>query len=259
MRLPALFAAALAAMIPLTAPPLAAREPLRVAFPEYRPYFWRDEGGAMHGFFHDIISEALETRMGVPLAWSPYPWQRCQALVREGRQDALVTVPTPERSAYTVTHDEPFYLKPLHLFTYAGHPRMEELRAIRGIPDIKKGGFTVVTNSGNGWNRLLVESADIPCLRTPTLKNVWLMLGGRRGDLAIEWPESAWPGIREAGVQDSVEQVSTGAVISYQPFHLLIRKGCAPAGLLDRFDEVIRAMREDGSIDRIMSRYGLPR
>ena len=176
-------------------------------------------------------------------------------LVKSGRSDAMITVPTEERAAYTVTHKAPFYLKPLALFTYKNHPCMHEIEALRTIQDIKKAGFSVATYSGNGWSKQLVESVGIPVVKTPWLPSVWQMLAGRRADLAIEWPTSAWPGIHAVNAQDKI--IQTGVSISAMPFHLLINKHSPYAGILPRFDEVIRAMREDGTIDKILKRYNI--
>lgn len=229
---------------------------LRVAYPEYRPYFYADESGRMHGFFYEIITEAVSRRLGVPLSWECYPWSRCQVLVKNARADAMITVPTLERLNYSVTHEVPFYSKSLTVFTYRGHPRMKELQNLGSVAAIKKAGFTVVTYAGNGWNKDHVESLGIPTNSTTTIGSVWSMLAAKRGDLAIEWPPSAWPDI--IGHDLSSHIVQTEAVVSSMPFHLLIRKDCAERSVLLHFDETIRAMRRDGTMLRILQSYGLP-
>lgn len=249
------FALAFAALISSWPATGRAQEPIHIAYPEYRPFFYADANGIMHGFFYEIIEEAVSRRMGIATSWRCYPWSRCQMLVKNARADAMITVPTEERAAYTVTHKHPFYAKPLVLFTYKHHPRMPEIEALRTIQDIKKAGFSVVTYSGNGWNKQLVESVGIPVVETPWLPSVWQMLAGRRADLAIEWPTSAWPDIHAVDVQDKI--VQTGVSISAMPFHLLISKHSPYADVLPLFDEVIRSMREDGTIDRILIRYNI--
>lgn len=245
---------ALFALLALS-PPAQAQQPLRIAFPEYRPFFYLDENDTMQGFFYEIITEALQSRMEIPLSWHSYPWTRCQKLVCENRCDAIITVPTNERLAYTQTHALPFYTKPLVLFTHAGHPRLEAIKGIRSILDIKKMGLSVVTYSGNGWNKQLVESAGIKVHETPSLPNVWQMLANRRADLAIEWPTSAWPDIKAMKVEKKI--VQTDAAISGMPFHLLVSKHSVHTHVIDRFDAVIDAMRKDGTTRAILDRYGI--
>jgi len=138
-----------------------AQTPLKVAYPTFPPFFWAAEKGVMKGFFYEIIMEALENRMAVPVAWKAYPWTRCQKNLKDGKADAVITVPTAERATYTVTHKNPFYLKSLNVFTYAGHSRIEEIRQIKEIDDIKSGNFSVITYRGNGWHTENVDSKGI--------------------------------------------------------------------------------------------------
>lgn len=209
----------------------------------------------MAGFFYDIITEAVEKRLGVPLVWTAYPWIRCQENVKSGVDDAILTVPTEERARYTVTHDKPFYIKELHVFTAADHPRLNDITAIETIADIKRLGLSVVTYSGNGWHKSMIESRGIQTYETPYLQNVWRMLVKKRADLVIEWPPGALPDLLRLGLDTDV--VDTGAVLSSMRFHLLIRKGSVHTAILDRFDATIAAMQRDGTIDAILRRYTL--
>jgi polar amino acid transport system substrate-binding protein len=243
----------IALLLWLTAAAAGAETRLRIAYPYFPPFHWMDEQGAMRGFFYEILTEALERRMGLTLVWTSYPWIRCQDNVKAGMDDAIITVPTPERAAYTVTHRDPFYLKSLNLFTYADHPRRARLGKIRTIADLGKGHYSVITYSGNGWHKTHVEPLGIKTYETAYLENVWKMLAERRGDTVIEWPPGAWPDIRRAGVADRI--VDTSVTLSAMPFHLLIRKDHARTELLKGFDETIRRMKAEGAMKAILARY----
>ncbi len=209
----------------------------------------------MAGFFYDIITEAVEKRLGVPLVWTAYPWIRCQENVKTGLDDAILTVPTEDRARYSVTHQKPFYVKDLHVFTAVDHPRLADIMSIRTIADIKRLHLSVVTYSGNGWHKSMIESQGIKTYETPHLQNVWLMLVKKRADLVIEWPPGALPHLLRLRLDNEV--IDTGTVLSSMSFHLLIRKDCAHTAILDRFDETIAAMQRDGTINAILRRYTL--
>jgi polar amino acid transport system substrate-binding protein len=226
---------------------------LRIAYPYFPPFHWVNEKSEMAGFFYEIITEALETRMGLTVVWTSYPWTRCQENLKAGMDDAVITVPTAERAAYTVTHRDPFYQKPLHLFTYADHPRWAQIKKIRKIADLKKGGFSVITYSGNGWHKENIQPLGIKTYETAYLENVWKMLAEKRGDTVIEWPPGAWPDIGRAGVSSRI--VDTSITLSAMPFHLLIRKDHPRADLLAGFNEIIKGMKADGAMKAILSRY----
>lgn len=246
---------ALAAWVCISLFPLHAAKahPLVINYPDYWPFFTRgDIDGRMSGFFYEIVTVGLG-RLGIEAEWQEFPWSRCQTNVEKGEADAFVTVPTEERLRYTATHETPFYLKTLDVFTYADNPKMREIKAIRKIKDIREAGLTVITYLGNGWNEENIESRGIRTVTVSGLPNVWLMLANKRGDIAIEWPFGAWPHIVRHGVASRI--VQTDVTIESMPFHLMIRKGCPHAACLPEFDAVIRAMLRDGEIDAIVHKY----
>ncbi len=242
---------ALVLLAPCT-PASSAAEPMLIAYPDYWPFFTRTSDGYMTGFFYEIVSEALG-RMGVSAKWQAYPWSRCQALVRSGEADAMITVPTAERLVYSVTHDDPFYMKRLKIFTITGHPKLAEIRKIRTIDDIYRMGLVVVTYHGNGWNDKYIRSRGIKTYESPLIKNVWLMLANHRGDIAIEWPMAAWPLIEEGGVANRI--VETDVSLEAMPFHLLVNRDCGCASRMAEFNETIKQMRAEGRIEAILTKY----
>jgi len=238
----------------LIAPSAAyAQSALRIAYPDYPPFHWMKENGEMSGFFYEIISEALGKKMGLRIVWTVYPWTRCQENVKIGTDDAILTVPTAERAVYTVTHKNPFYQKPLNLFTAIDHPRIAEIKKIKKITDLRDGGFSVITYSGNGWHKENIQPLGIKTYESSYLENQWRMLAEKRGDTIIEWPPGAWPDIKRVGVPDRL--VDTGVTISSMPFHLLIRKNSLYASILTDFNATIKRMKSDGTMKTILSRY----
>jgi polar amino acid transport system substrate-binding protein len=237
----------------MTTSAAGAQTRLRIAYPNFPPFHWMNEQGTMAGFFYEIITEALEKRMGLQVVWTSYPWIRCQENLKAGTDDAVLTVPTPERARYTVTHRDPFYQKSLNLFAYANHPQWDRIKKIRTIADLKKGGFSVITYSGNSWHKSHVEPLGIKTHETAYLENVWKMLAEKRGDTVIEWPAGAWPDIMRAGVPDRI--VDTSITLSSMPFHLLIRKDYPRTDLLAEFNGVINKMKADGSMKTILAKY----
>lgn len=148
-------------------------EVLRLAYPDFPPFHWKDNQGQMRGIFYEILTEALERRMQQHVVWTAYPWARCQQQVKAGSEDAIITVPTRVRNSYTKTHQYPFFDKPLHLFTYADHPRFTEILRIKSLAGIKTTGLSVLTYSTNGWHRDHVAALGIKTMNPPT----WRMCG----------------------------------------------------------------------------------
>lgn len=229
-----------------------AQAPMRIDYPDFWPFFSRDGDGKMTGFFYEIVSEALE-RMEIEATWHVYPWSRCQTNVQSGEADAMITVPTEERLAYSRTHSDPFYHKQLVIFTCADHPRIRDIKTIAGIDDIRDRSFSVITYMGNGWNEENIRSHGIKTYETPNLKGVWRMLAQMRGDIVIEWPGGAWPDIHSVGAERDI--VQTDVVLESMPFHLLVGLDSPHADRLPEFNETILAMQRDGALKRILDRY----
>ena len=226
---------------------------LHIAYPDFPPFHWRNGDGRMQGIFHAILVEALEKRTGQATTWNAYPWVRCQENVKAGLEDALLTVPTEERSLYTATHRQAFFEKPLHIFTFADHPRLAEIMKITTLSDIKKLDFSVITYSGNGWHNDKVHALGIKTHESAYLENVWLMLRQHRGDLVIEWPAGAQPDLKRLGLENHI--VDTGIILTKMPFFLLIRKNSPHLSLLDRFDAIIQTMQDDGTMAAILKQH----
>lgn len=229
-----------------------AQQPLHIVYPDYYPFFSENDLKGMNGFFYEIVTEAL-TRMDIAVEWEAKPWSRCQVDVSVGDADAMITVPTEERLKYSHTHQEPFYRKTMNVFTYVGHPRMDEIMAITSLEDIRRANLSIITYTGNGWHKKHVTPLGIATQESPCLECIWSMLAYQRGDIIIEWPTASWSTIRELGIEKEV--VDTGVVVASMPFHLLIGKLSPHANVVDRFDEVIAAMRADGTINAILDNY----
>ncbi|HBD08590.1 MAG TPA: amino acid ABC transporter substrate-binding protein [Syntrophobacteraceae bacterium] len=230
-----------------------AKTVLRIAYPAFPPFHWVKENGEMAGFFYEIITEALEKRMGMTVVWTEYPWPRCQENIKLGIDDAIITVPTNERADYTVTTKAPFYSKPLNIFTYIDHPRMADIINIRNLTDLRDKNFSVITYIGNGWHKENIQPLGIKTYEASILVSIWKMLAERRGDVVIEWPPGSWPDIQRAGVSDRI--TDTNITISSMPFHLLLRKSYPKQDILDEFNQTISNMNQDGTMSLILSKF----
>lgn len=248
-----LLAACLMCVFLLVQPASAAAPVMVIDYPDYWPFFTRQENGEMTGFFYDIVTEALG-QMGLRAKWRAFPWARCQDNVRNGEAHAMITVPTPERLGYAATHKDPFYLKALHVFTYRGHPKLAYIKAMKTLDDILAGDLTVVTYAGNGWNDRNIKARGIRIYEAPLLKSVWRMLANRRGDIAIEWPVAAWADIDQTDV-GRPQIVETAVTFDPMPFHLMISRRYSLIERLPEFNRIILEMKKSGRIAEIVVKY----
>jgi hypothetical protein len=90
------------------------------------------------GIEPDIIREAFVKQKDIELKLIPLPWERVQNRVRQGKADAFISVMTPERLTYATHEKVPVFYDSYTFFTYQGHPRIKEIKKIKGMDDIRE-------------------------------------------------------------------------------------------------------------------------
>ncbi len=234
--------------------PVSAQETaMKIVYPDFYPFFSRNNENQMTGIFYEIIREALEKRMHIKVEWENLPWKRCQHNIKNNLADAMITTINPIRMEYSSTHPYPLFVQSVNIFTYKGHEDLKEIEQLTNFNEIYEAGFSIITYLGNGWIERNAESIGIKVHKVSQRDKIWKMLALKRGDIVIEWPEGAWAEIRRFNLEEHIQQ--TDAVINSVPFHLLIGNKSPYSHILPEFNITIRKMKEDGTIFKITEKY----
>ena len=135
--------------------PVFAQDTMKlVYFNNFPPFSW-ENNKQMEGILIDVLTEAIQTRMGVPASHKGYPWARAQEMVKEGKSDAFATVPTSERRTYTEVSGESAVVATFTLFVKTDSPKAGELKNVRKVSDLK--GFKI----GHYSHRIMVCSGMV--------------------------------------------------------------------------------------------------
>ena len=233
----------------LFAVPLYAQDTMRlVYFENFPPYSWREDD-QMQGILIDVVNEAVQVRMGIPVSHEGYPWARAQRMVRSGEADAFVTIPTKERKEYTQVSSEPVIVTELTLFTNKNHERMDEFKNIKTISDLKP--FSLVDYIGNGWAHENLAGFNVDW--SPHMDNVLHKLANHRGDIFVEISQVTHYAIKQLGLEDIIVEIPT--VLDSATFNLCIGNNSPFVNIIPKFDEVISAMRNEGKLQEIYDKY----
>jgi len=235
--------------------PVSAQDTVKWVFTNYPPANVQTQGGHFKGFLHDIVVEVFAEGLNVKVDIAVYPWKRCQAMVKDGTADIMVTIPTPERLEYAVTHTRPIWIKRRILYTYRDHPKIHDIQRLSGLPSIKSGGYTVISYIGNGWVENDVEGVGIAVNYATTVDGMYRMLAAKRGDIVIEEKSLAAPRIAEQGLSERI--VETDGIGSESGFHILISKKSSYAALVSRIDREVESTRSRNRLKQIFSNYGM--
>lgn len=220
------------------------------------PYKSATSQGKPSGIFYDIITRAFE-RMGVPLQYKGYPWKRAQMLVKKKKADALITVPTPERLKYLVPNKEPIFIAKNKLFTQRDNPNIDTIKSVKSLVDLK--GLKIVSYLGSGWAEEMLKQFEVDWL--PNISSACKAIAADRGDVFFENEIVVLYTIKSIEQNERDWGLKFDHIISFDApfapisFHLLIHKESKFLYLLPKFDETIRAMSEDGEMNKIIDKW----
>jgi polar amino acid transport system substrate-binding protein len=220
-----------------------------VYFNDYAPFSWENEQKEMEGILIDVLTEAIQGRLGIQVEHKGYPWKRAQELVKQGKADAFCTVPTEERRTYTDVSAEPVILATFTVFTSADHPDLEKMKTIEAIADLnvyKLGHFR-----GAGWAKTNLEGMDV--MWATTLEAVLGNLAKGRFDIHPGASQVVRFTIKQMELTDQITEIP--AVLDSRSFNLCIGKQSDFAGILPEFDKALQAMKVDGTLQQIYEKY----
>jgi polar amino acid transport system substrate-binding protein len=199
----------------------------------------------------DIVNEALEERLQIPVTFEWQPWQRAQYSVKQGERDAMITVATPARLDYAAAGEVPVAVSTVGLFTTSDHSRLKQMEQIRSTDDLR--GYRILTYLGDGWALDNLDGLDVDSdgndLQTVLRKLAW-----GRGDLFPQTVEVTGHYIEELGYDDAIVQLP-GVNLGQIEFRLMISQ---ESGFVDRLadiDAVLSEMWQDGTMERLLKPY----
>lgn len=222
-----------------------------VYFNNFPPLSWEDENKQMRGILVDAVTEAIQTRMGMPVSHKGYPWARAQEMVRKGKADAFITLPIPERRSYTEASSETVLLITFTLFVKPGSPMIEALKKVKTVAGLK--GFKIGSYTGSGWGGKNLVDAGMDVDLASTMDLCLKKLIAERFDVFTDVSQSVRYRIRELDLKDEIIELPN--IIDSGEFQLCIGKESPFVNILPRYDEIVREMKKDGTLQKIYDKY----
>ncbi len=164
--------------------PARAAPPLRMAYFEtYSPLSFGQDG-RLRGILLDVIQEVAGRRLGLVVEHTGYPWNRAQALVQTGEQDAICTIATPERLEYAVAAQEPVVSAPRRIFVHKNNAMLPKLQKLRNLDELRTLDPAVISYQGNGWAKSNLGHFKVDNARN--FESAIKMLLANRGDVMVD-------------------------------------------------------------------------
>ncbi len=202
------------------------------------------------GFAGEILREALTHRAGVKLVCDSLPWERAQLMVKAGQRDAFLSTKNADRASYTVAGNEPVLTSRMVIFTSTRHPKLAALQQIKTVAELKP--YRVLTYRGDGWAKSHLLPAGINVEFSEDPSTVLRKLASGRGDLFVQ---------TDVDTSRLIQQLNLDAQLTMLPnafgvvqHFLMISKLSPWQSAQPRFDAAFRAMRADGTLERMHKR-----
>lgn len=225
------------------------KKPMIFNFLEFPPYCWQDSEGQAKGVYIDIVDAVIHDRMGIPVAYHEYSWDVAQQLVKDGKADAFITVPTPERREYTEISNESLISDNCVIFSQKDNEKLNEIKTIKSISDLTN--FQLLDYTGSGWAKENLADCHIEWL--PGMKEVLLELASGKGDIFVQPSRLTNYNIKALNLEDKLIEVPTP--LDQIDFNLCIGRSSSYANILPEFDKIIREMKSDGTLQKIIEKY----
>lgn len=224
---------------------------LRVVYFEVYPPYSEGKGGTVHGLFVDVLNEVF-ARLQIKATHTGLPWARAQSLVETGEADAMVTLATPERLKYTIASNEAVNIAETRFYAGAHHPHLDKLKTVTSIEAAKP--YIIGSYIGSGWVAIRMPTHHVEM--TPTFEQTLMKLAASRVDLVAGVSDQTRTRILALGLEKDIVELPT--VVDTWQYKLLVRKNAPFTTLLPQVDATLKAMREDGSLEKIYARYAKP-
>jgi polar amino acid transport system substrate-binding protein len=218
------------------------------------PYALHDANGERTGYHVELMERVLE-RMGCTPKFTDIPWGRALRELELGRLDLLPGgLRTAERESYA-WYSSPIDQSPNLLFLTRKAARAHPLRRLSDLSDtplriaIGAGMFY-----GEEYASLLSTPAFVARLHpVPDRARAWRMLHSGRLDGIIDDQGAALVmGLDASHPRTDLVPV---LVLSTSPSHVMMSRASVDGDFVRRFNEVMTAMRNDGSLERLRERW----
>ncbi len=233
-----------AGMLPLWHPALARPVTFRmVYFGDFAPFSQQGGDGQVRGMFVEAADTILHDRLRQGVDHQAYPWARAQAMVRGGEADGYMTVPTPDRLSYVLASARPVFTFPMCMIAAPDNPRLNDLRQVRRLEDLRP--FRVGHYIGSGWADANLRPLGLDIQWAADLTGTMRLVVNGRVDALVDNAVSMRLRLTNAEFQSRLVELPN--ILATQPYHLCIGRSSPFADLMPQIDAVLAMRRGGGS------------
>ena len=242
----------------ITPKTFAVNEPFYLADDQdFPPYIYINDEGQKTGIVYEILTTIFST-MQQDLKYELFPWKRAQKMVDAGMADALMTIPTKERLAFLVA-SEPIITLDFTVHYHNDNPKWAKILAVKNIEELKN--FQLIDYQGDGWAEENLKGQQV--IWAPSYSSAVGMLALNRADIFLDDILSIKSHVKkQIAIQPTLKEkllkIKHGEKVIYTvPLCLLIRRDSQYLGLINKFNQALNTIKENGEYQKIINKYTL--
>ncbi len=223
---------------------------IRAGYEEWRPYQFTDPDGRPSGIDMDVV-RAVAERTGCRVRFVLASLKRLHHDLRAGDVDVLFAYFKEERTTYGN------YTRPYRDDTKALYVRRGLEGGVRDLQGFLEAGHRLGVVRGVFYGDAARRLIDTPAFKAQVERvvenslNMKKILAGRLDGILVNPPLVA-DFLRANNATGRLERRS---LIYETQMHMVFSKASVKPDVVARFDRAIKALRQDGTIDKIVARY----
>lgn len=232
-----------------TAETLADPNSILIVCDEAYPPFEFEENGVPRGISVDLTREAIR-RMGYNVTITPYSWTRAVEMVQTGQAHGIFSLfRSAERETWGVFPKEPVFIDRQYFYGIPGTVIQYD-GTIGSLTN-----YTIGITRGYSYGDAFDEAVKNGTLRTEAVDsntaNIEKVENGRI-DAFIDSQYATLYYLKQTGQTGKVTEL---ALLREPELYLAFSRKKVDQDFVDRYDHVMREMREDGTYDAIVNKY----
>ena len=225
-------------------------DPFKMAYNSDWPPFSSGAGKDVGGILPDLLQHLLADKLGMDTSHAGFPWKRAQHTVKTGKLDALLTVPTGARLAWSQSSKSVVYEVEMRAVVKRGSKADMALSANPHPAALAD--FKVCDILGNGWGSRFMKTNKIPFETASNVSRCMDMITKGRMDVTVQSVAVANQNIHEANLDEDLRILPN--TYGAMAFTLLVSKKMKGAGaFLKKFDALVSEMKSDGRLTKLIS------
>lgn len=180
----------------------------------------------------DVLREIFKNQDKYQLKFNGFPWERAQVLVKEGAQDAFISIPTPARMQYTLVSQSPVLIQNFKIYYNINSNNILQIKKIKTLNDLDD--MKICEYFSSGWAKQNLEKYLKNIIYSRTIDTKLKMLNSGRCDLILEGDIVVNYYIKNLELKNIA---TLNIEIEKTKFHLMVSQKSKNADFLDYFNK----------------------